>query len=322
MLQPRTRLCCFLGYGVSQKGFCCYDPISHRLRVSRHVEFQEHRPFTSLQQFPASSSSKSPTFTDIFLPLYPELVEDSSTSTAFPNNLSPVLSPAYDPLVLDPVAPPSPESSFGLELRRSTWVSIPPPYLTDYHCSFALSTLYEPHTYRKAHTDHLWQQAMNEELDALHKNHIWDMVDLPPGQSIVGCRQVYKIKTKADGSVERYKAHLVAKGFTQEYGIDYEETFAPIACLTSIRCLIAVVAVRRWPLYQMDVKNAFLNGDLNEEVYMQPPFGYSHSGSQVYHLRCALYGFKQAPQAWFEKFSLVVAQQGFTLSAYDTVLFF
>ena len=85
---------------------------------------------------------------------------------------------------------------------------------------------------------------MNEELDALHKNHTWDMVDLIPGQSVVGCRWVYKIKIKADGFIERYKARLVAKCFTQEYDIDYEETFAPIACHTSVRCLITVAAVR------------------------------------------------------------------------------
>ena len=94
------------------------------------------------------------------------------------------------------------------------------------------------------------------------------MIGLPPCQSIVGCRWVYKIKIKADGSVERYKACLVAKGFTQEYGIDYEEIFAPITHLTSIRCLIAVATVHRWSFYQIDVKNAFLNGDLQEEVYM------------------------------------------------------
>ena len=168
----------------------------------------------------------------------------------------------------------------------------PPPYLIDYHCSFALTTLYEPHTYREAHTDPLWQQAMNEELDALHKNHTWDMVDLPHGQSVVGCRWVYKIKTKANGSVERYKARLVAKGFTQEYGIDYEETFAPVAHLTSVRCLIAVAVVCRWSLYQIDVKNVFLNGNLHEEVYMQPPPGYPHSGSQVCCLCYALYGLR------------------------------
>ena len=148
------------------------------------------------------------------------------------------------------------------------------------------------------------------------------MVDLPPGQSVVGCKWVYKIKTKVDGSVERYKACLVAKGFTQEYGIDYEETFAPVARLTSVRCLIVVAAVHRWPLYQMDVKNAFLNRDLHEEVYMQSPPGYPHSGSQVCRLRCALYGLKQAPRAWFEKFSSVVAQQGFTSNPHDTALFF
>ena len=135
---------------------------------------------------------------------------------------------------------------------------------------------------------------MNEELNALHKNHTWDMVDLPLSQSVVGCRWVYKIKTKTkvDGFVERYKARLVAKGFTQEYGIDYEETFAPIARLTSVRCLIAVAAVRRWPLYQMDVKNAFLNGDLHKEVYMQQPSSYPYSGSQVCRLRRALYDLK------------------------------
>ena len=132
------------------------------------------------------------------------------------------------------------------------------------------------------------------------------MVDLPHGQSIVGCRWVYKIKTKVDEFVERYKPHLVSKGFTQEYGVDYEKTFAPIAHVTSVRYLIAVAAVHRLPFYQMDVKNAFCNGDLQEEVYMQPPPGYPHSSSQVCCLRRALYGLKQASRAWFEKFSSVV----------------
>ena len=147
------------------------------------------------------------------------------------------------------------------------------------------------------------------------------MVDLPPVQSVVGCRWVYKIKTKVDGSVERYKACLVAKGFTQDYGIDYEETFTPVARLTSIRCLIAMAAVCRWSLYQIDMKNVFLNRDLQEEMYMQPPLGYPHSSSQVCRLCRALYGLKQTPRAWFEKFSSVVTQQGFTLSPHDTALF-
>ena len=114
----------------------------------------------------------------------------------------------------------------------------------------------------------------------------------PPGQSVVSCRWVYKIKTKTNGSVECYKACLVPKGFTQEYDIDYEETFALVALLTSVRCLIAMAAIHRWPLYQMNVKNASLNGDLKEEVYMQPPTGYPYSGSQVCRFYRTLYGLK------------------------------
>ena len=109
---------------------------------------------------------------------------------------------------------------------------------------------------------------MKEELDVLSKNHTWDLVTLLLGKSVVGCKWIYKIKTRSDGSIKRYKARLVAKGFTQEYGIDYEETFAPVARISSVRALLAVAAARKWDLFQMDVKNAFLNGDLSEEVYM------------------------------------------------------
>ena len=120
---------------------------------------------------------------------------------------------------------------------------------------------------------------------------------LPPGKSVVGCKWIYKIKTRSDGSIECYKARLVAKGFTQEYGIDYEETFASVARISSVRTLLAVAAARKWDLFQMDVKNAFLNGNLTEEVYMQPPPGLSVESNKVCHLRRALYGLKQAPRA-------------------------
>ncbi|GKU89604.1 hypothetical protein SLEP1_g3726 [Rubroshorea leprosula] len=107
-----------------------------------------------------------------------------------------------------------------------------------------------------------------------------------------------QIKTRSDGSVESYKTCLVTKGFTQEYGIDYEETFAPVARLTSVCILLAIAAIQRWKLFPMDVKNAFLNGDLEEEVYMKPPPGLTHSPNKVCRLRRALYGLKQSPQAY------------------------
>uniref|UniRef100_A0A2N9IJC8 Integrase catalytic domain-containing protein n=1 Tax=Fagus sylvatica TaxID=28930 RepID=A0A2N9IJC8_FAGSY len=303
-LEPRSRLCCFLGYGISQKGFRCYDPISRRLRISHHVEFWEHQTFSSRQHFPFISSSMTPIFTDPSIDLYPDPVRDSAPPPSSSDVPSLVLSPAAGSPDSDPT--PSAPSESPTDIRCSTQVRAPLSHLSDYHCYFALATLHEPHTYREASTNPLWPQAMADELDALHKTHTWDMTTLPPGKSAVGCKWVYKIKTRADGSVERYKARLVAKGFTQEYGIDYEETFAPVARLTSIRSLLAVAAVRHWPLFQMDVKNTFLNGDLLEEVYMQPPPGYPDSQNQVCRLRHALYGLKQALRAWFAKFSSVV----------------
>ena len=101
---------------------------------------------------------------------------------------------------------------------------------------------------------------------------------------MVGCKWIYKIKTRSDGFIERYKARLVAKGFTQEYGIDYEETFAPVAHISFVRALLAVATTNKWNLFQMDAKNAFLNGDLSEEIYMQPPIGLSVQPNKVCHL--------------------------------------
>jgi hypothetical protein len=162
---------------------------------------------------------------------------------------------------------------------------------------------------------------MKEELDALHKNHTCDLVDLPPKISVIGNKWVYKIKTCSDNAVDRYKARLVAKSFAQEYNVDYEETFAHVARLSSVRALLAVPASRHWSLSQMDVKNVFLNGDLSEEVYMQPPPRLSSPLNKVCHLRQALNGLKQAPQAWFAKFSTTVSCFDYSISSYDATFF-
>ena len=139
---------------------------------------------------------------------------------------------------------------------------------------------------------------MNDELTALAKTQTWELTPLPDGKNLIGCKWVYKVKTHSDGSLERYKARLVAQGFSQEYVIDYDETFAPVAKMTTVRTLISVAAVHQWPLYQLDVKNAFLNGYLSEEVYMRPPPGLSTPPGLVCRLRRALYGLKQSPRAW------------------------
>ena len=135
-------------------------------------------------------------------------------------------------------------------------------------CLPSIHCFSEPSSYRKTILDPLWQQTMDEKLYALHKTYTWDLIPLPFGKSDVGCRLVYKIKTNSDGSIEWYKAGLVAKWYSQQYGMDYEETFAPVAKMTTIHTLIVVASVRQWHISQLDVKNTFLNGDLQEDVYM------------------------------------------------------
>ena len=126
---------------------------------------------------------------------------------------------------------------------------------------------------------------------------------LPKDKNAIGCKWVYKVKHNADGSMNRYKARLVVKGYAQTYGIDYEETFSPVARMATVRAVIAMAASKGWYLHQMDVKNAFLHGDLQEEVYMEQPLGYVHAvhSKFVCRLKKALYGLKQAPRAWSDK---------------------
>ena len=139
---------------------------------------------------------------------------------------------------------------------------------------------------------------MQEELNALNANHTWDIVDCPSGVIPLGCRWVYLVKIKVDGNLDRHKARLVALGNHQQYGVNYEETFALVAKMTTIRTILAIAASQHWCLHQLDVKNAILHVDLNEDIYMRPPAGlFSTPTSAACKLRRSLYGLKQAPRA-------------------------
>ena len=146
---------------------------------------------------------------------------------------------------------------------------------------------------------------MRSELQVLQANGTWTLTSLPAGKMSIGCRWVYKIKHHSDGSIERYKAQLVSKGFTQLEGVDYQDTFSPTAKIITVRCLLALAAARRWSLHQLDVNNSFLHIDLYEELYMSPPPGLLGQGEDnlVCRLHKSLYGLKQASRQWFSKFS-------------------
>ncbi|XP_019189879.1 PREDICTED: uncharacterized protein LOC109184338 [Ipomoea nil] len=161
--------------------------------------------------------------------------------------------------------------------------------------SLAVTSTDEPTTYNQAVQSDCWRNAMNAEIRALQENNTWELTELPTSKIPIGCKWVYKVKLKADGSIERYKARLVAKGYTQQLGIDYIETFSPVARITTIRILLAVASSRAWHVHQLDINNAFLHGDLTEEVYMKLPPGFeSENPNQVCKLRRSLYGLKQA----------------------------
>ena len=161
----------------------------------------------------------------------------------------------------------------------------------------------EPSSFQEATTSDAWRSAMQREYDALIKNGTWRLVDPPIGAKPIGCKWVYKNKYKADGSLDKHKARLVAKGYAQREGVDYTETFAPTAKWGTIRALFSLAAQKGWNIHHMDVKTAFLNGDLKEDVYMLQPQGFVIKGQEqkVCKLVKSLYGLKQAPRAWYEK---------------------
>lgn len=154
---------------------------------------------------------------------------------------------------------------------------------------------------------------MNDELKALQDNKTWVLMPLPQGKRPIGCRWVYKVKLRQDGGVERYKARLVAKSYTQQYGVDYQETFSPVAKMTTVRFVLALAANQKWHIQQMDVNNAFLHGDLHEEIYMEPPPGLDVQGQDVVcKLQKSLYGLKQASREWNAKLTQFLLAQGFS----------
>ena len=154
---------------------------------------------------------------------------------------------------------------------------------------------------------------MEEEMEAIEENSIWHLTTLPPGHRAIGLKWVYKVKKDTQGAVLKHKARLVAKGYVQQHGIDYDEVFAPVDRLESVRLLLALAASAGWDVHHMDVKSAFLNGELEEEVYVQQPPGFAATGKEHLVLRLvkALYGLKQAPRAWNTKLDACHVKLGF-----------
>lgn len=169
----------------------------------------------------------------------------------------------------------------------------------------------EPPTYEKAirspHAQH-WQDAMTAELKAMEDMQVWEVVPKPDNVNVVSSKWVYKLKRDANGEISRYKARLVARGFTQVHGTDYSDTYAPVTRLETIRLLFALAVEKDWEIRQIDVKTAYLNGNLDEEIFMGPPKGYTVPKGHVLRLKKALYGLKQAGRQWYRRLREAVSK--------------
>ena len=152
---------------------------------------------------------------------------------------------------------------------------------------------------------------MQEELTSIEQNNTWDVVDLPTGKKAIGTKWVFKLKQKANGTIDRYKAQLVAKGYAQQKGIDYEETFAPTSRMTIVRSMISMATCFRWHMHQLDRMTAFLNGDLQEEVYVRQRLGFVMPWQErkVCRFKKTSYSSKHAPKAWYAKIDAYLANK-------------
>ncbi|GJS46051.1 ribonuclease H-like domain, reverse transcriptase, RNA-dependent DNA polymerase [Tanacetum coccineum] len=181
----------------------------------------------------------------------------------------------------------------------------------------------EPKNYKEASNDQKWIEAMKAELDSINRNNTWKLTTLPKGHKAIGLKWVFKTKRDANGNIIKHKARLVAKGYIQEHGIDFEEVFAPVARMETIRLLLAIAANNKWEVHHLDVKSAFLHGDLKEEVYVTQPEGFIKKQDQgkVYRLIKALYGLRQAPRAWNIKLDNTLKSLDFKKCALEQAIY-
>ncbi|XP_015167399.1 uncharacterized protein [Solanum tuberosum] len=302
--------CLFMGCSSTKKGYVLYDIHAHSFFVNKHVVFHEELfPFKHMQ---ASSEPLFPVL-DIEPP-----VDICSSESVVPSVVPPSEPPITSPTVSSHHSPLPPHSTVSLPVihskvsvtssKRSGKLSRPSLWLQDfvtmpktYNCLYPLaahltyshlslfyrhtlhaySSISEPASFKEAAADSAWVKAMDLEIAALEANNTWSIVDLPLGKIPIECRWIYKINFLASEAVERFKARFVAKGFSQRKGLDYGETFSPVAKMVTVRFVVVLAASKGWYIYQMDVHNAFLNGDLNEEVYMEIPSGFANKGESM-----------------------------------------
>ncbi|KAL4376717.1 hypothetical protein GQ457_02G017480 [Hibiscus cannabinus] len=338
-LDPRTISGYFIGYAENSKGYRFYCPSnSTRIVESRNAKFLENDSVSgsdlSRNSIPVDQPSTSSERLVIIYntPQAQMGVEQPINEVPQPAENTPVDQIVHENLEIieQPVEQHDPQENVGSTLRRSTRErksAISSDYVVYLQESdYNVGAENDPESFSQAmscNESKLWYDAMKDEMNSMKNNEVWDLVSLPDGVKAIGCKWVFKTKKDSKGNIERYKARLVAKGFTQREGIDYTETFSPVSKKDSLRIVLALVTQFDLELQQMDVKTAFLNGDLEEEVYMKQPEGFSSSDGEnlVCKLKKSIYGLKQASRQWYLKFHEVISSFGFVENIMDQCIY-
>ncbi|KAJ4723126.1 Retrovirus-related Pol polyprotein from transposon TNT 1-94 [Melia azedarach] len=323
--EPRAKKGVFVGYGDGVKGYRIWSPSEKRVILSRNVVFDENSMFNptvkSIVVLENGSVEKQVEQQVTLDESEPQHKDQHPQSKSEPSGSS---------------LPVASQHSLALNRSKRANYGIPPKrYGFEDMVAYALQVAEEvdtnsnePSTYKEAVTcteSTQWLAAMGDEIESLHKNQTWELTNRPRDRKIVTCKWVYK-KKEGETSVEgiKYKARVVARGFTQREGVDYNEIFSPVVRHTSIRVLLAIVAHQDLELEQLDVKTAFLHGELEEEIYMTQPDGFQVPGKEDYvcKLKKSLYGLKQSPRQWYKRFDSDMIEIGYTRSPYDCCVYY
>jgi hypothetical protein len=324
-LDPSGKKGTFVGCNETSKAYIIYIPGQKFIEVSRDVTFHEETSFCRARELPCDSGEQEAPPLDSSDSLLPdeqreetsELPVDPSRDTIeFPLEIPPIKrKPVWCREILKEEEKHSTPKSTFRENKK-------PDKYSGLIAKLNIMIDSEPSTFEEASKHQVWKDAMIEKYDSILKNDVWAVVLRPRGKSMVTSKWIYKINHATDGSIEKYKARFVARGFTKKEGIEYDEIFAPVARYTSIRIIISLATFFGWKLHQMDVKTAFLNGEVEQEACIEQPEGFviHEKESHVCKLKKALYGLKQAPRAWYGRIDNFL-RLGFTKSIADPNLY-
>ena len=298
-LDAKARKCVFLGYGTETRGYRLYDPKRAKVFFSRDVVFNEKKH--GIEKEPNRDEENR--YVQIECLGNDEQVDEDTGEPP-----QPTIEEQPEPVVRRSARERQHPDYYGVRVNVASEVLNEPTSMTE--------ALASPERAK-------WMDAMDKEMDSLHMNDVWDLVKLPKDRKAVGSKWVFKLKVGPDGLVERHKARLVAQGFSQKQGLDYDETFSPVVRFESLRTVIALAVQNSMKMHQMDVTTAFLNGELQEEVYMKQPEGFVSDGQEdlVCKLKRSIYGLKQSPRCWNSALDNKLKQMGFVQAKGDPCLY-